>query len=262
VTDRYRTVGAYLTLQVHEPLRLVLQVTVSGMAPARVEESLQVRCNGVPLEVTEVKIPGEGRVHLADPRPGSLTVTYEATVRGAARALAVTDADRVTYLRPSRYAESDRLAPIAQAEFAGISGGADLLAAVSSWVGSQLRYVPGSSGPTDGAVDTLLQRQGVCRDYAHLVIACFVPWAFPRGWRPYTRPACIRWTSTPSPKQQLTADGERSTPPCWRLERAWSASRRDATPRTRRSCQPTAVRPTWSGRKSPRSSTASCLPMT
>ena len=30
---------------------------------------------------------------------------------------------------------------------------------------------PGSSGPTDGATDTLLGGAGVCRDYAHLVIA-------------------------------------------------------------------------------------------
>ena len=41
---------------------------------------------------------------------------------------------------------------------------------MSSWVGTKLSYVPGSSGPTDGAVQTLLRRQGVCRDYAHLVV--------------------------------------------------------------------------------------------
>lgn len=58
-----------------------------------------------------------------------------------------------------------------QAEFAGITQPEDLLAAVSSWVGDRLNYVPGSSGLTDGAVDTMLQRPGVCRDYAHLVIA-------------------------------------------------------------------------------------------
>ena len=57
------------------------------------------------------------------------------------------------------------------AEFAGLSPGRDLLAAVSSRVGTRLSYVPGSSRPTDGAVNTLLSRQGVCRDYAHLVIA-------------------------------------------------------------------------------------------
>ena len=49
--------------------------------------------------------------------------------------------------------------------------GKPLLDAVSSWVGSQLSYVSGSSKPIDGAVDTYLSRQGVCRDYAHLVIA-------------------------------------------------------------------------------------------
>jgi hypothetical protein len=49
--------------------------------------------------------------------------------------------------------------------------GAGPVAAVSSWVGTRLWYVPGSSGPTDGAVHTLLRRQGVCRDYAHLVVA-------------------------------------------------------------------------------------------
>jgi transglutaminase-like putative cysteine protease len=83
----------------------------------------------------------------------------------------VGEAERILYLRPSRYAESDRLAPMAQAEFAGVSDPAELLASVSSWVGSRLSYVPGSSGPTEGAVDTMLKRRGVCRDYAHLVIA-------------------------------------------------------------------------------------------
>ena len=149
----------------------MLQVAVSGLAPAHVEESLQVTCEGAPLDVTEVRMSGDGRVHLADPPPGRVAVTYEATIRGTAGGAPVSDADGIIYVRPSRYAESDRLAPIAQTEFAGISGGADLLAAVSSWVGTHLRYVPGSSGPTDGAVQTLLRRQGVCRDYAHLVIA-------------------------------------------------------------------------------------------
>ena len=55
-------------------------------------------------------------------------------------------------------------------EFAGLKG-IELLTAVCSWVHDRLRYVPGSSRVTDGAVGTLLARRGVCRDYAHLVIA-------------------------------------------------------------------------------------------
>jgi transglutaminase-like putative cysteine protease len=81
------------------------------------------------------------------------------------------DVERFVYRRPSRYAESDALAPTATAEFRGIEGATELLAAVSSWVGTRLSYLPGSSLPTDGAARTLLARRGVCRDYAHLCVA-------------------------------------------------------------------------------------------
>ena len=79
-------------------------------------------------------------------------------------------AELVRYRRPSRYAESDALVPTAAAEFAGITDPAQLLASVSSWVGTRLAYVSGSSLPTDGAMRTLLARQGVCRDFAHLAV--------------------------------------------------------------------------------------------
>ncbi len=42
---------------------------------------------------------------------------------------------------------------------------------MTAWVGRRLQYVPGSSDPIDGAVDTMLAGAGVCRDYAHLVVA-------------------------------------------------------------------------------------------
>ena len=74
------------------------------------------------------------------------------------------------YLRPSRYCESDSLTPTARSEFSGLSGH-ELLSAVTLWVWNKLRYVPGSSLVTDGAARTLMARRGVCRDYAHLVIA-------------------------------------------------------------------------------------------
>lgn len=134
-------------------------------------ERLTITLDGEPLTPAEVVIPGEGRSHVLTVRPGLLAVDYQATIDGQSAAPAVTPADYLIYVRPSRYAESDQLAAVARAEFAGLSAGQDLLAAVSSWVGTKLSYVPGGSGPTDGAVQTLLRRQGVCRDYAHLVVA-------------------------------------------------------------------------------------------
>ncbi|MGI8665322.1 MAG: transglutaminase-like domain-containing protein [Jatrophihabitans sp.] len=171
MTDQIRRVAAHLVLQVHQPIELIALVAVSGMPPSRLSETLVLSCAGMPVPVAEVSMPHGGRAHLLQAPVGILVLDYAAVATGTAEPLAVTDADRISYLRPSRYAESDRLAPLAQAEFGGIRGAANLVAAVSSWVGSRLSYVPGSSGPTDGAVDTLLQRQGVCRDYAHLVVA-------------------------------------------------------------------------------------------
>jgi transglutaminase-like putative cysteine protease len=166
-----RRVGARLVLQADRPLEMVLQLAVSGMTGTQIDEDLAITCAGEPVQAAEVAMAGGGRAHSLTVDPGRVVINYAATVDGTAAAPDITDADRFTFLRPSRYAESDRLAAVARAEFAGISPGPDLLAAVSSWVGTQLSYVPGSSGPTDGAVETLLLRQGVCRDYAHLVVA-------------------------------------------------------------------------------------------
>jgi transglutaminase-like putative cysteine protease len=167
---RTRHVSAHLVLDVHGPIRAFLQVAVSGVPAAQLNERLEITCDGATLDATELRT-AHGRVHILTPSKGRLEISYAATLNGNVLDIPVTEADSITYLRPSRYAESDRLAPTAQAEFAGITGATELLAAVSSWVGSRLAYVPGSSGPTDGAVDTLLLRRGVCRDYAHLVVA-------------------------------------------------------------------------------------------
>jgi transglutaminase-like putative cysteine protease len=166
-----RRVGAHLAVRVSGQAELVLQIAVAGPAEDRTEEQLTIRRDGVPVSATEVDMGHGGRAHLLRLGQGLVTIDYSAAVSGFATRPEPTQAERVIFLRPSRYAESDRLAAVARSEFAGIGAGPELLAAVSSWVGTQLSYVPGSSRPTDGAVQTLLQREGVCRDYAHLVIA-------------------------------------------------------------------------------------------
>jgi transglutaminase-like putative cysteine protease len=164
-----QSVVARLTLDVIEPADVMLQIAVAH--PTENAESLRITMEDAVLDVAEVVIPGSGRVHRFRANKGRVDVEYSATTSGNDLSAAVSAADEICYVRPSRYAESDRLTAVAQAEFAGIVRPEELLPAISSWVGTQLSYVPGSSRPTDGAVETLLQRQGVCRDYAHLVIA-------------------------------------------------------------------------------------------
>ena len=78
--------------------------------------------------------------------------------------------EAVQYLFDSRYCPADQFQPFVEAEFAGTEGGARI-AAIREWIAEHMSYVPGSSGPDTGAVDSFVQRQGICRDYAHVLIA-------------------------------------------------------------------------------------------
>jgi len=149
--------------------RLVLSVAVTTNG-LDVDEHLDVTQGGAPVSVTEVVDAHGTRLHVADVVEGDVRVSYRATIEGRAEPLEVTPLDEIVFVRPSRYAESDSLVPTAMREFSGLSG-SELLFGVSSWVGQHLRYVPGSSLPTDGAVRTMLAGAGVCRDFAHLVVA-------------------------------------------------------------------------------------------
>jgi transglutaminase-like putative cysteine protease len=75
------------------------------------------------------------------------------------------------YLNPSRYCESDRLNGLVAKEFARLPGGYERVTAVCDWVNDHLDYVPGSTDSSSSACDVLIQRAGVCRDYAHVAIA-------------------------------------------------------------------------------------------
>lgn len=163
-----RSASAHLELEAVGPADLVLSITVA--ADSGVTESLSIVQNGASLPHRETLDQHGTRLQLISVQAGRIDIDYTVEVTGVSPAAEVTDIDIVRYLRPSRYCESDHLWATAHAEFAGLAGFA-LVDAVTSWVGRHLSYVPGASLPTDGAVRTLLARQGVCRDYAHLVIA-------------------------------------------------------------------------------------------
>jgi transglutaminase-like putative cysteine protease len=166
-----RTVTTTLGVAVESEARLAVQVAVADAALLGAEESIGITLDGQPVRWEQVDAPHGGRLWVMDAPPGRLRIDYRAVLTGRLAAPAGDPADQLLYLRPSRYCESDRLAGFASRLFHDIRRASDLLAAVTSWVGTQLDYISGSSGPTDGAVDTLLASRGVCRDYAHLAIA-------------------------------------------------------------------------------------------
>ena len=164
-----RTVTSHLELTLSGPAELVFSVAVARGAPLASEE-LSLVADGQRVQAREL-VDGHGsRLHVLQTAAARVTLDYRAVVDGQFPPAPVDELDLITYLRPSRYCESDSLAPTAAGEFAGLEG-EKLLAAVTDWVAGRITYAAGSSLPTDGAVRTLLGRQGVCRDFAHLSIA-------------------------------------------------------------------------------------------
>jgi transglutaminase-like putative cysteine protease len=166
-----RRVGVDLEVEVTAPTTLEFQIAVAPHSGAQVWETLSFVLDGKPVEPVEISGLHGDRLHKMDVVGGTLSVNYAATIHGRTDPAPATEYDLSMYLRPSRYAEVDKFFGFAATEFMDYAGSAILLEKVSSWVGGRLKYVPGSSDPIDGAVDTLLAGTGVCRDYAHLVVA-------------------------------------------------------------------------------------------
>lgn len=169
--EMVRIVTADIDLDVISPGKVVFQIAVARSPGLVVDESMYLTCDGVPIEADEIIGVTGSRFHSVSVERGKLLMTYRATVTGRADGPEMLEYELIEYLRPSRYAESDKLAAIAFREFGHLTAAGDLLSGIAAWVGDHLRYVSGSSDPIDGSVDTYLLGQGVCRDYAHLVVA-------------------------------------------------------------------------------------------
>jgi transglutaminase-like putative cysteine protease len=166
-----REVAAQIDVEVFAPTTLEFQVAVARLPGLNIRESLSITVNGNAIEPREIIGQHDTRIHALEVERGTVNLSYSATVSGEAEPAPVSDIDVITYLRPSRYAEADKFFGFAATEFGQYTDSATLLEKVAAWVGARLDYVPGSSDPIDGAADTLLAGAGVCRDYAHLVIA-------------------------------------------------------------------------------------------
>jgi transglutaminase-like putative cysteine protease len=75
------------------------------------------------------------------------------------------------YVYPSRYCQSDRLLKFANSEFGHLPRGWSRVDAIRRWVFEHVTFASNTSNASTSAVDTLIERVGVCRDFAHLMIA-------------------------------------------------------------------------------------------
>ncbi len=113
--------------------------------------------------------------------PGELRLSYMATVDLAhhfanpAQLAEVPVRDLppevIGYIYPSRYCQSDRLVKFAINEFGQLWQGHSRVQAIQDWIKRRVTFTSNTSNSNTSAVDTLIEQVGICRDFAHLMIA-------------------------------------------------------------------------------------------
>jgi transglutaminase-like putative cysteine protease len=115
-------------------------------------------------------------------QPGLTTVAHDALVSVSSRyeeritgqpAVPVSQipSDLLRYTLPSRYCDSDKLMEFAWDHFGQVPNGSERVEAICDWVHTNIQYRFGSGRPDLSASDIIERRYGVCRDFAHSVIA-------------------------------------------------------------------------------------------
>ena len=97
--------------------------------------------------------------------------------------------DTLFYLAPSRFCESDLIGTMVNHTFTELPKGYARVQAICDWIYDNVTYESGSSDSTTTARDILVNRAGVCRDFAHLGIAICralnIPARFVFGYMPF-----------------------------------------------------------------------------
>lgn len=174
-------VSCELQYDVEFPSTLILNIHPQcNAAQTIVEERLTIEPR---IKVEEFTIVGsENRfLRLQTGKRKRLTIAYAGAVdcdyhlheaeKIDSQTIAQMDRSAIPYLFPSRYCQSDRLSRMAWDHFGKYENPYDKVVAIVDWINGNVEYVRGSTTWETSAYDTVTQRTGVCRDFAHLGIA-------------------------------------------------------------------------------------------
>ncbi len=135
------------------------------------------------VKVSELTMDGTDNrfIRLHTGKHKTLSIAYAASVECEHQTYAAAEVEptpvgeldgaTIPYLFPSRYCQSDRLSRLAWDLFGSIDNPHAKVVAITDWIHANVEYLPGSTDSITSAYDTVTQRTGVCRDFAHLGIA-------------------------------------------------------------------------------------------
>jgi transglutaminase-like putative cysteine protease len=145
----------------------ILQETLQLNPPLSYEEFIDPRVNNRYLKINvpqgQFKLSYQAQVEVTylDQNPEMILETHPKDL----------PIEILQYINPSRYCESDRLFRLAQTEFGDLQLGYSRVTAICNWIYEQVTYLSGSTDSQTSAFNTVTERAGVCRDFAHLGVA-------------------------------------------------------------------------------------------
>jgi hypothetical protein len=171
-----------LSYEVFSPTTFIFNIqAASSHNQEIIEEELYITPT---IELEKFSINnGEARfIKLTASQGTSFTITYNATVDLHFKIIekenllkhipiASFNNDVITYLFPSRHCQSDKLRKFATKEFGHLTNEYAKVVAINEWIFYHTDYISGTTDSGTSAIDTLIQREGVCKDFAHLGIA-------------------------------------------------------------------------------------------
>jgi len=171
------SVGSRLRYEVRSPTTFVMAIQANGASGEEIVSEQILLPLGVEADFF-VDPLGPSRFVRFMAQPGRVEIAYNAVIEktpaadqrnfvGSAVINALPPAV-LPYLRPSRYCQSDRLSGFAEREFRRLSQGLGQAQGIADWIFNNVDYRIGASNGTTSAIDTLVERAGVCRDFAHL----------------------------------------------------------------------------------------------
>lgn len=175
--SRQLSIDVLLDYQFDAATDLLLQIEAAPLPEQRILDArIDITADDAGTRIAALDAIGE-RIWLH--HQGRLQVTYRARVEIERASLdiaplAVTahrllPGETIPYLMPSRYCPSDQFQSFTLRKFGEITNGAGVLA-IRDWIAENVDYVPGVSDSGTDATDTFVRRQGICRDYAHLMV--------------------------------------------------------------------------------------------
>jgi transglutaminase-like putative cysteine protease len=174
------SLGCSLLYHVPATMPFVFNIEIASYSGQNVQQEQFSSEPALPFERWTMPETGNRYLRMIA-QPGDLRVRYDAEValepqlEDPATVIEVAAAklpfEVMTHLYPSRYCQADKLVRFARSTFGNLSPGYHRVNGICNWIRENVEYQIGISDALTSAFDTVTERAGVCRDFAHLAIA-------------------------------------------------------------------------------------------